>query len=100
MDKRYKIRKHSWVSSDDKINENYYVLYEKKVWWKKEPIWKHCREYTYASYDSWGGERVTRGSIEAAEKYIKLQMIKDDGLEPEDIKIYECRNSKLEKILK
>lgn len=95
---RYKIQKQSRPFGDA-IRDYYYVLYEKKVWWKKEPIWKYCREHTYASYSSLNGERVYRNVVDEAEKYIKIRMIEDDGFEPEDIKIYECRDSKLNKIL-
>lgn len=96
---RYKIQKQSRAFGDS-IRDYYYVLYEKKVFWKREPIWKYCREHTYASYSSLNGERVYRNTVDESEKYIKIRMIEDDGFEPEDIKIYECRDSKLEKILK
>jgi len=99
MAKRYKIQKHFWVSSreqEDKIHTTYYILYEKKLWWKKEPIWKHCTEHDWDC----GSCKVSRGTVDAAEKYIKVKMKEDEGFEPEDIKIYECRDSKLEKILK
>ena len=54
---RYKIVKKSYVYND-KIHNNYYVMYETKVWWKKEPVWKNCKEFTYASYDSWIGDHL------------------------------------------
>jgi hypothetical protein len=97
---RYKIQKSSYVQ-DGKVKDLYYVLYKKKVWWKKEPVWRNCREFTYASYDSWLGERVKRDTLTDAEYYIKEQILTDDikGLGPVDIKIYECRDSKLDKIL-
>lgn len=96
---RYKIQKKSYISND-KICDTYYVLYEKKLWWKKTPVWKHCREFTYASYDTFSGEAVQRSTIQEAEDYINSQMKKQNGdLDPVDIKIYECRDSKLNKIL-
>jgi hypothetical protein len=76
-------------------------MYEKKVWWKKEPVWRYCREHTYVTYDSWRGEPVKRSNLVEAEDYIKIQMkLKNGDFKDEDIKIYECRDSKLEKILK
>lgn len=98
--KRYKIQSSNYVDNG-KVKDVFYVLYEKKVWWKKEPVWRHCREFTYVSYDSWIGESVRRNTLADAEFYIKEQMLKNDikGLEPVDIKIYECRDSKLDKIL-
>ena len=96
---RYKIVKKSYVYND-KIHNNYYVMYETKVWWKKEPVWKYCKEFTYASYDSWIGDPVVRDTLEKAEEYIKLQMrINNGDFDPEDVKIYECRDSKLNNIL-
>ena len=96
---RYKVVKKTYIS-DDKPVSNYYVMYEKKVWWKKEPVWKYCREHTYVTYDSWIGEPVKRRSLIEAEDYIKIQMrVDNDEFAPEDIKIYECRDSKLSKIL-
>lgn len=97
---RYKVVKKTYISSDKPVN-NYYVMYEKKVWWKKEPIWRYCREDTYVTYDSWIGEPVKRSNLVEAEDYIKIQMkLKNGDFKDEDIKIYECRDSKLEKILK
>ena len=97
---RYKIQKSSYVR-DGKVKDFYYVLYEKKVWWRKEPVWRNCSEFTYSSYDTWSGEWVRRDTLVEAEAYIKEQMLKNDikGLGPVDIKIYECRDSKLNKIL-
>jgi hypothetical protein len=70
-------------------------------WWKKEPVWRWCREQTYSSYDSWRGSLVSRNTLKEAEDYIKVQMKLNNGdFKDEDIKIYECRDSKLEKILK
>ena len=97
---RYKVVKKTYISNDKPVS-NYYVMYEKKVWWKKEPVWRYCREFTYASYDSWRGEPVKRSNLVEAEDYIKVQMkLKNGDFKDEDIKIYECRDSKLEKILK
>jgi hypothetical protein len=97
---RYKVVKETHICDDKPVN-NYYVMYEKKVWWKKEPVWRYCREHTYASYDTWRGEPVKRNNLVEAEDYIKIQMrIDNDEFEPEDIKIYECRDTKLDKILK
>ena len=97
---RYKIVKKTYIS-DDKPVIRYYVMYEKKLWWKKEPVWRYCREHTYVTYDSWIGEPVKRVTLTEAEDYIKVQMKLNNGdFKDEDIKIYECRDSKLEKILK
>jgi len=97
---RYKIVKKTYIS-DDKPVIRYYVMYEKKLWWKKEPVWRYCREHTYVTYDSWIGEPVKRVTLTEAEDYIKVQMKLQNGdFKDEDIKIYECRDSKLEKILK
>ena len=96
---RYKVVKKTYISNDKPVS-NYYVMYEKKVWWKKEPVWRYCKEFTYASYDTFSGEPVKRPLTEA-EDYIKIQMrVDNDEFAPEDIKIYECRDTKLEKILK
>lgn len=97
---RYKVVKKTFVYSES-VEELYFVQYEKKVWWKKEPVWRWCRERTYLSYDSWSGEPVSRNTLKEAEDYIKVQMKLQNGdFKDEDIKIYECRDSKLEKILK
>jgi hypothetical protein len=97
---RYKIVKKTAISNDKPVNL-YYVMYEKKVWWKKEPVWRYCREYTYSSQDSFFGDPVKRYSLTEAEDYINIQMrIGNNEFAPEDVKIYECRDSKLNKILK
>ena len=97
---RFKVVKKTYIS-DDKPFIKYYVMYEKKVWWKKETVWRYCREHTYVTYDSWRGEPVKRSNLVEAEDYIKIQMkLKNGDFKDEDIKIYECRDSKLEKILK
>jgi hypothetical protein len=97
---RYKIVKETYISNDKPVNL-YYVMYEKKVWWKKEPVWRYSREYTYATHDSFWGEPVKRYSLIEAEDYIKIQIrVHNNEFAPEDIKIYECRDSKLNKILK
>ena len=71
-------------------------MYEKKVWWKKEPVWRHCKEETTPVITI----QVKRGILKEAEDYILLQMKIDNGdFQPEDIKIYECRDSKLNRIL-
>lgn len=91
---RYKIVKHYYTGSD-RVTEYFFVMYEKKVWWKKEPVWRHCKESSYDHYN-----QVKRGTLKEAEDYILLKMKIDNGdFEPEDIKIYECRDSKLNKIL-
>jgi hypothetical protein len=96
---RYKVVKKTQISHHHKGTiTNYFVMYEKKIWCKKEPVWRYCRERT--SYDSWRGEPVQRGSLTEAEDYIKIQMrIDNEEFTTEDIKIYECRDSKLNKIL-
>ena len=97
---RYKIVKKSDIYNHQ-VSTHYYVMYEKKLWWRKEPIWKYCREETWASYGSWRGVPVKRESLSEAEDWIKLQMkINNGDFKDEDIKIYECRDSKLDKILK
>ena len=97
---RYKVVKKTYISNDKPVS-NYYVMYEKKVWWKKETVWRYCKEFTYASYDSFSGEPVKRHTLTEAEDYIKIQMrVDNDEFAPEDIKIYECRDVKLDKILK
>ena len=91
---RYKIVKH-YHTYYDRVTEYFFVMYEKKVWWKKEPVWRHCKE---SNHDYW--IQVKRGILKEAEDYILLQMKIDNGdFQPEDIKIYECRDSKLDKIL-
>lgn len=97
---RYKVVKKTYISNDKPVS-NYYVMYEKKVWWKKEPVWRYCKEFTYTSYDTFSGEPVKRPTLTEAEDYIKIQMrVDNDEFAPEDIKIYECRDTKLDKILK
>lgn len=100
---RYKVVKKTYISNDKPVS-SYYVMYEKKVWWKREPVWRWCREMTYASYDSWRGEPVKRNTLKEVEDYIHLQMrIDNDEFAPEDVKIYECprssRDNKLDNIL-
>lgn len=91
---RYKVVKETHIYNDKPIND-YYVMYEKKVWWKKELVWRYCRENTYNP-----SVPVKRETLLEAENYIKLQIrISSGEFNPEDIKIYECRDSKLEKIL-
>jgi len=91
---RYKIVKH-YYTHNDKVTELFYVMYEKKVWWKKELVWRRCKENNY-DYK----KNVYRNTLKEAEDYILLQMKIDNGdFDPEDIKIYECRDSKLNKIL-
>lgn len=96
---RYKIVKNTWRYNDT-IQESYSIMKEVKKWYSKKPKWVYCREHTYASYDSWKGEVVTRRTLKDAEDYIKRMLIADDVEEGTvDIKIYECRDSKLNKIL-
>lgn len=93
---RYKIVKKSYIY-DDKVYNSYYIMYEKKTWWSKKPVWKYCRE---EDSDSLIGNRVFRDSLQKAEEWVKLQIRKEMGeFDPEDIKIYECRDSKLNSIL-
>ena len=80
---RYKIVKHYYTGSD-RVLEYFFVMYEKKVWWKKEPVWRHCKESNH-DYSI----QVKRGILKEAEDYILLQMKIDNGyFQPEDIKIY------------
>ena len=96
---RYKIVKRKYRDGAT-IHVSYYVMKEVKRWYHRKPVWRYCRETTYASYDSWNGEPVRRESLLEAEQYIKDMMKADDeNLQPEDIKIYECRDLKLNKIL-
>lgn len=94
---RYKIVKETYISNDKPVNL-YYVMYEKKVWWKKELVWRYCRESRGVD-GAW--VLVKRYSLTEAEDYINIQMrIGNNEFAPEDVKIYECRDSKLNKILK
>ena len=96
---RYKVVKETHIC-DDKPVSSYYVMYEKKVWWKKEPVWRYCKKFDY-SYGTFSGGLIKKENLVEAEDYIKLQMrIDNNEFEPEDIKIYECRDTKLDKILK
>lgn len=96
---RYKIVKEKF-RNNSKVHEYYCVMKEVKKWYHRKPVWKHCREFTYASYDSFNGEAVCRSTLKEAEDYIKDMMKADnENLQPEDIKIYECRDTKLDKIL-
>lgn len=97
---RYKIVKEKF-RNNSKVFEYYYVMKEVKKWYHRKPVWKNCREFTYASYDTCNGECVRRITLKEAEDYIKDMMKADnENLQPEDIKIYECRDTKLDKILK
>lgn len=95
---RYKIVRKEDVF-DEKLRERFFVMQEYKPWWSRTPRWKHCREFTYASHDSWTGEPVVRDTLAKAEQYINSLLLQQN-LTQEDVKIYECRNSKLDKILK
>lgn len=94
---RYKVVRKE-VIFDEKLEERFYVMKEYKPWWSKTPRWKNCREFTYASHDTWTGEPVVRNTLKEAEKYINAQIL-EKNLKMEDIKIYECRDSKLDKLL-
>ena len=96
---RYKVVKHLY-RSNEKVFENFQVMKEVKKWYSKNTKWVYCREFTYASMDSYRGEIVTRDTLQAAEDYIK-DMMRADDLEfgTTDVRIYECRDSKLNKIL-
>jgi hypothetical protein len=61
---RYKIVKHYYteLASSDRVLEYFFVMYEKKVWWKKEPVWRHCKE---SNHDYW--IQVKRGILKEAE---------------------------------
>ena len=96
---RYKIVKRKFRNSDS-VSEWYYVMKEVKKWYHRKPVWKYCREFTYVSYDSFNGEKVCRKTLKEAEDYVNNMMKADnENLQPEDIKIYECRDTKLDKIL-
>jgi len=91
---RYKIVK-KYYHHNDKAKEVFYVMYEKKVWWRKEPVWRYSKEPTYDSSTSF-----YRDTLKEAEDYITMQIkIENGDFDPVDIKIYECRYSKLNKIL-
>lgn len=96
---RYKVVKRE-VLIDYVPTDRYYVMKEVKRWYHRKPIWKYCKEFTYASYDTWNGERVVRNTLKEAEEYIKKRMKADNhNSEPQDIKVYECRSSKIDKVL-
>ena len=87
---RYKIVKKTYIYNG-KLNYKYDIMYEKKLWWKKTPVWRECWEHD---------RKVSKDTIQEAEEYISIQIRKNNGdFDPEDIKIYECRDSKLNKIL-
>ena len=96
---KYKIVK-KYHKHNDVVSERFYVMKEHKPWWSSKPRWKHCREFTYASYDSWKGERVSRNTLEKAEEYVD-NMIKSDAIpnETQDIKIIEATSIKRERKL-
>ena len=94
---RYKVVRKE-VIFDEKLEERFYVMKEYKPWWSKTTRWKNCREFTYASHDTLTGEPVVRNTLKEAEKYINAQILAQN-LKIEDVKIYECRDSKLDKLL-
>lgn len=87
---RYKIVKEE-VLIDYTLTDKYYIMKEVKRWYHRKPVWKYCREY---------GEIVVRNTLKEAEEYVKKR-IKADNYKGEikDIKIYECRSSKIDKVL-
>jgi hypothetical protein len=95
---RYKIVRKEDVF-DEKLRERFFVMREYKHWWRRTPRWEYCREFTYASMDTMRGEPVVRDTLAKAEQYIKSKLL-EQNLTEEDVKIYECRDSKLDKILK
>lgn len=95
---RYKIVRKEDVF-DEKLRERFFVMYEYKPWWSRTTRWGYCRESTYASDDSWKGVPVVRDTLAKAEQYINSRLL-EENLTQEDVKIYECRDSKLDKILK
>lgn len=95
---KYKIVRKEYLYKEE-VYERFYVMYESMAWWRK-PKWKHCREFTYASYDDWIGEKVIRNTLAEAESYINSLFLQEKlELESEDVRIYETRESKLNKIL-
>jgi hypothetical protein len=104
---RYKIQKSDFFHINPAtrlsiILTEYYVLYEKKLWWKKSLVWRNCKEWKYDSFDGHTNFcNVKRSSLEDAEYYIKSEMLKRDLEEivPIDVKIYECRDQKIDRIL-
>lgn len=92
---RYKIVRKEFLYKEQVI-DRFHVMYESKAWWRK-PKWKYCREFTYPTYDDWIGEKVVRNTLAEAESYINSQFLKEK-LESEDVRIYETRESKLNKI--
>ncbi len=96
---RYKIQNEPYVHNNV-LYDRYYVLQETKVWWKRKPIWKYVREWTYASMDDWKGCPVRFNTQQEAENFIIQKMKIDNAdLSVKDIKIYECRDIKIDKIL-
>jgi len=95
MTTRYKIVKKTSRYSEQ-IREYYNIMKEVKRWYRSKPMWKYCMEYTYDSY-----HRVSRNTLKEAEKYVQNMMNADNiGNTSQDIKIYECRDSKIDKLLK
>lgn len=47
---KYKIVRKEYLYKEE-VYERFYVMYESMAWWRK-PKWKHCREFTYASYET------------------------------------------------
>jgi hypothetical protein len=72
----------------EEVLTKYYVMWLGKKWYNFKDKWHYCREYTYASYDTYGGERVSRSTLEDAELYV-TNMCKTLN-KPKDIKIIEC----------
>lgn len=95
---RYKIVRKEDVF-DEKLRERFFVMCEYKPWWSRTLRWEYCREFTYASMDTMRGEPVVRDTLSKAEQYIKSKLL-EQNLTEEDVRIYECRDSKLDKILK
>jgi len=92
---RYKIVRKEYIYKE-KVYERFHVMYESKAWWRK-PKWKYCREFTYATYDNWIGDKVVRNTLAEAESYINSLFL-EEKLESEDVRIYETRESKLSRI--
>ena len=83
------------------VREKFGIMVERKRLFSKKTKWVYLREFTYASYDTWNGERVYRGTLKEAEDYVKLLLDISDYnlLDKVDVGVYESRDTKLNKIL-
>jgi hypothetical protein len=83
------------------VRDKFGIMVERKRLFSKKTKWVYLREFTYASYDTWNGERVYRDTLKEAEDYVKLLLnISDHNLlDKVDVGVYESRDIKLNRIL-